>query len=228
MQSVNRLRPGIEISLQADLSRMIAEKQKQISEIAKHQANISSWLRNVERGQTIADQAENTISGIANQLVRTKELLVQASNETQSPESRELIAIEVEAIGQSIDVNDGFGNRVFAVGTPLQIPIDEQVEIVVAPSRAALINSGVLTNEIANAIRIGDPNAMLTVLDDEITRITDLLGSQGIIGNQLDQSTDFLENRKLDLAAYRSSLEDTDISQSIASMQKLLVNLQAA
>jgi len=251
MQSVNRLRPGNEISLQAQLSIMIAEKQQQISTgrriespsqdpaswsqisgVAKQQANVSAWLKNIERGIAIAGQAEKTIEEFSNQLLRAKELLVQASNGTQSFENRALIAVEIIAISESInqltDTKDGFGDLLFADGEPLKMPIDENLQIAVVPSRSSLTASVAFLNDVAEVIRFGDPNTMLPGMEDAINQISQSVGSQGILSKRLEQAENHLRERQIDLSSYRSSLEDADITQSIASMQKLLLNLQAA
>jgi len=254
MQSVNRLRSPTDVQLQTSLSKLIAEKQQeissgrridkpsddpcawsQISEISMQQSNTSVWLGNVKRSQTIARQGEDAIGEINNQLIRTKELLIQANSDTISTEERSLIALEVEAlegsIAELINSKDSFGNDLFENGQPLEIPIDDNTKISVVPGRSAFTDLGPTLSNISDSIRNGDHNdrnAMLLELDNQLSTVTNLLGSQGIIGNRLEQAASHLNDRQLDLTIFRSAIEDADISQSIISMQSLLVNLQAA
>ncbi len=254
MQSVNRLRPGNDINLQGELSRRIADRQQQIatgkridkpsedpaawsqiSNIAKSQANISAWLRNIDRAQSIASQAEDAITQISTQLTRVNELLVQASSGAVSSESRNIIALEIEHIGATLsDIfskDDSYGERLFPDNTPLSIPIDNDISVTAAPAISQFPDLVATIANIASTIRTGDESqraAMLTVLRAQTDDLVGLLGQQGITGKQLEEAQTQLRNRQIDFAEYRSAIEDTDLTQTIADMQRLLVNLEAA
>ncbi len=254
MQSVNRTRPSSDIVLQQELAQNIAERQQQIattrridrasddpaawseiSSIAKVQANMDAWLRNIDRGLSIAAQADGAMSEINSQLARATELLVQASNETISPVDREIIAEEVEGIGRTIadmlDQEDGFGRPLFAVGPPLEIPIDDDMVAIAAPSRDDFNALDPLITNIANTIRIGDADQRSALLDPlrlQSDVAANILGNHGIENDRLLQGAARLEDRKIDVSEYRASLEETDITLAISEVQKLLISLEAA
>ena len=254
MQSVNRLRPGNDIGLQAELSRMIGERQQQIStgrkvekpsqdpaawsqisNIAKQQADTATWLRNIDRGIAIANQAEGALVEMNTQLARANELLVQASSDTFSEADRQIIANEMDGINEFISnliaQTNSFGGSLFHDVIALKIPIDENIAIAASPTTNELSSIGPVLANIADVIRTGSQSqrsAMLTPLSERIDALSIVIGDQGLVGAKLEQGQVHLQNRQLEFSVYRSSLEDADITQAITSVQKLLVNLQAA
>ena len=254
MQSVNRTRPSNDIILQNELAQRIADRQHQIattrridrasddpaawseiSNIAKVQANMDAWLRNIDRGLSIAAQADGAMSEINSQLARATELLIQASNETISPVDLETIAQEVEGIGGTIaDIlgqDNGFGRPLFSDGPPLEIPIDDDIVAVAAPSKTGFNALAPLITNIANTIRTGDANQRSALLDPlrlQSDIAANILGNHGIENDRLLQGAARLQDRKIDVSEYRASLEETDITLAITETQKLLINLEAA
>lgn len=254
MQSVNRTRPSNDIMLQNELSQRIAERQQQIatrrrldrasqdpaawaqiSDTAKVQANMGAWLRNIDRGLSIAAQADGAMSEINTRLSRASELLVLASSETISAEGRETIAQEIESIGLTIadllDQENAFGRPLFSDNPPLEIPIDDNVVAVAAPSKTAFAALAPLITTIAATVRTGDAaarSALLAPLRLQASMTANILGNHGIETDRLLQGAARLEDRRIDVSEYRASLEETDLTLAITEVQKLLVSLEAA
>ncbi|MEW4468445.1 hypothetical protein AB1K62_11500 [Parasphingorhabdus sp. JC815] len=254
MQSVNRIRPSNDVLLQQELAQRIADRQEQIatrrridrpsqdpaawaqiSDTAKVQANMGAWLRNIDRGLSIAGQADAAMSEINTQLSRATELLVLASGDTVSLDDRETIAQEIESIGQTItsllDQENAFGRPLFSLNPPLEIPIDENVTVNAAPSRAEFAALEPLLITIANTIRIGDANQrsnLLNPLSLQSSITANILGNHGIETDRLLQGAARLEDRRIDISEYRASLEETDLTLAITEVQNLLINLEAA
>ncbi|MEH6758239.1 MAG: hypothetical protein V7676_12140 [Parasphingorhabdus sp.] len=254
MQSVNRTRPRPEIMLQSQLAQNIADRQQQIatrrridrasedpaawsqiSNIAKVQADMGAWLRNIDRGLAIAAQADGAMAEINTQLARTTELLVQASNDTLALVDRETIAQEIENIAGTIadilDQDNGFGRPLFRVGLPLKMPVDDNITVITAPSRDGFNGLAPLLADIVNMIRTGDANqrsALLDPLQLQSNIAANILGNHGIETDRLLQGAARLEDRQIDVSEYRASLEETDLTQAITETQKLLISLEAA
>ncbi len=254
MQSINRIRPANDIRLQSELSQLIADRQQQIatgkklddpsdnqvawsqiSDIAKAQADIGGWLRNIDRAQSVSNQAEDAVTQISVQLSRANELLVQASSGTASLESREIIALEMENIGATLsDIlskDDSYGRPLFADTTPISIPIDNDIAVAATPPKSAFADMTTVIADTAAIIRTGDETqraAMLTSLREQMDNVAITLGQQGVTAKRLEQVQSELQNRQIDFSEHRSALEDTDLTQAISDVQKLLVNLEAA
>lgn len=254
MQSVNRTRPSQAVVLQNELAQRIADRQQQIStrrridrasedpaawsqisDIAKVQANMGAWLRNIDRGLSIAAQADGAMSEINTQLARASELVIQASSETLSADDRETIAQEIESIDETIadllDQENAFGQPLFSNAPPLEIPIDDNDTVIAAPSRTDFAALGPLMATIAATIRTGTANqrsALLTPLSLESSAAANILGNHGIENDRLLQGKARLEDRQIDVSEYRASLEETDVTLAITEVQKLLISLEAA
>ncbi|SIN62727.1 flagellar hook-associated protein 3 FlgL [Parasphingorhabdus marina DSM 22363] len=265
MESVNRNRAPYAIQQQLDISRIISEKQQEvstgqkidqpsddpaawleISNIARRQADESAWQSNIGRVETRAGSAETSLRSISSGLIRMQELLIQANNDTYSQADRETIAIEMEGLlntfRDSLAVKDSFGGDVFQNGPPLEIPINEDILVISAPSiqtvteNIPLGNGGfsdfetIITDTIA-AVRSGtaqDRTDAFQPLRNVENRITDMIAQQGIVGNRLESARSYLEENAITLTERRSALEDTNLSEAISRIQSLLVNLEAA
>ncbi|GAA0469451.1 flagellin [Parasphingorhabdus litoris] len=254
MQSINRNRPSSAIILQNDLAQLIADRQQQIStrrrlehasddpaswsqisNIAKVQANIGAWLRNIDRGQSIAAQADGAMNEIADQLIRAKELVIQASSQTISQADLETIAQQMESVGETIadllSQENAYGRPLFSAGPALEIPIDDNATVTAAPSRLEFSAIAPLVTTIAATIRTGTPaqrSALLTPLESEISDTANILGKHGIENEKLTNGAARLEDRKIDVSEYRATLEETDLTLAITEVQKMLISLEAA
>lgn len=254
MQSVNRTRPSHAIGLQNELAQRIADRQEQIasrrrlerasddpaawsqiSNIAKVQANMGAWLRNIDRGLSIAAQADGAMDDISSQLTRAKELLVQASSETISQKDRETIAEEIEGIGDTISdllsQENAFGRPLFSNGVPLEIPIDDATVVTPAPSKTDFNALAPLITTIVTTVRTGtvaQRSALLTPLDAAISNTANVQGKHGIENGRLKQGVTRLESRQIDVSEHRATLEETDLTLAIAEAQKMLISLEAA
>lgn len=254
MQSVNRTRPSQDILLQSELSQRIADHQEkiatrrridrpsqdpaawaQISDTAKVQANMGAWLRNIDRGLSIAAQADGAMTEINTQLIRASELLVQASSETISAQDRETIAQEIESIGLIIadllDQENAFGRPLFSDNPPLEIPVDDNVVAIAAPSKSDFAALDPLLTNIAAAVRTGDAatrSALLDPLRLQTGIAANILGNHGIETDRLLQGAKRLEDRQIDVSEYRATLEETDLALAISEVQTLLISLEAA
>ncbi|WP_422343541.1 flagellin [Parasphingorhabdus sp.] len=254
MQSVNRNRPSNAVILQNDLAQKIADRQEQIStrrrinrasedpaawsqisNIAKVQANMGAWLKNIDRGVSIAGQADGAITGINDQLIRAKELLVQASSQTISQADLVTIAQEIESIGDTISdllaQENAFGQPLFSIGPPLEIPIDDNAVVIAAPSRTDFNALAPLITTMAATIRTGNASqrsALLAPLDAQISTTANIQGKHGIESDRLEQGAARLKDRQIDVSEYRKTLEETDLTVAITEVQKMLISLEAA
>ena len=86
-------------------------------------------------------------------------------------------------------------------------------------------------SEMITAVRTGTPAdraAQLGRADSLVNHYSNLLASQGLLVNRLDQQEDRLQKSQLTSTERRSVLENTDVSEAVSRFQSLLVNLEAA
>ena len=88
-----------------------------------------------------------------------------------------------------------------------------------------------IMSEMITAVRTGTPAdraAQLGRADSLVNHYSNLLASQGLLVNRLDQQEDRLQKSQLTSTERRSVLENTDVSEAVSRFQSLLVNLEAA
>ncbi len=264
MESINRNRPNDGIQKQAELSALIGKTQEsiasgksftrpseapsswlEISSLGRHAAIENSWLNNIGRARILAQQAESSIDTISSGVIRAKELVILANNETLSTSDRAVIAVELENLrdqfSQLTQAQDSYGGKLFHAGDPIQMRIDTNVLVTPTPNLQTVaqsidISSGTsdldtIMNEMITAVRTGtaaDRAVQLGRTDSLVNHFSNLLASQGLLVNRLDQQEDRLQRSQLTSTERRSVLENTDVAEAVARFQSLLVNLEAA
>lgn len=264
MESINRNRPNDGIQKQTELSALIGKTQEsiasgrsfvrpseapsswlEISSLGRKAAIEDSWLNNIGRARIMAQQAESSFDTISSGVIRAKELVIQANNETLSTQDRELIAIELGSLRdqfkQLVQAEDSYGGKIFHTGDPIQMRIDTNVLLTPSPNLQTVTQSidiggstsdlDTIMNDMVTAIRTGTAADRAVQLDRTgslINHFSNLLAGQGLLVNRLDQQDDRLRLSQLTSTERRSALENTDVSEAVSRFQALLVNLEAA
>ncbi|MEP2988217.1 MAG: hypothetical protein ABJN65_08190 [Parasphingorhabdus sp.] len=265
MESINRNRPASAIQHQKLLTELMAKTQDsvatgrsfnkpseapsswlEISSLSRQSTIEESWLNNIGRARILAQQAESSLDTISNGVARTRELLIQANNETISSQDREIIALELESLheqfAQLTQAKDSYGGNLFHAGDPIQMRIDTDVLVTPSPNLqtiAGSIDIGAGSTETLDQIMVGMIDAVRsgTAADrstqlDRASALTDhfsnQLARQGLLVNRLDQQEQRLEQSQLAFTERRVTLERTDVAEAISRFQSLLVNLEAA
>ncbi len=264
MESINRTRPSDSIQIQAELSALIGSTQEtiasgksftrpseapsswlEISNLGRKAAIEDSWLNNIGRARIMAQQAESSIDAIANGVIRARELVILANNETISPQDRAVIALELQSLrdqfSQLTQAQDSYGGNLFHAGEPIQMRIDTNVLVTPSPNLQTVAQSidvaggtsdlDTIMAEMVAAVGTGTPadrTLQLERTDSMIAHFSNLIARQGIMVNRLDQQEDRLQLSQLSSTERRSALESTDIAEAVTRFQSLLVNLEAA
>lgn len=217
----------------------------EISSLGRKSAIESSWLNNIGRAGIMAQQAESSLDTMATGAIRAKELVILANNETLSTADREVIAIELESLrdqfNQLAQAEDSYGGKLFHTGDPIRMRIDTNVLVTPSPNIQTVTQSidiGGVTSDLdtimttmIDAVRTGtaaDRALQLDAGDSLINHFSNLVASQGLLVNRLDQQEDRLQQSQLTSTERRSALESTDVPEAISRFQSLLVNLEAA
>ncbi len=217
----------------------------EISSLGRKSAIDSSWLNNIGRAGIMAQQAESSLDTMATGAIRAKELVILANNETLSTADREVIAIELESLrdqfNQLAQAEDSYGGKLFHTGDPIRMRIDTNVLVTPSPNIQTVTQSidvgGVISDldtimtTMIDAVRTGtaaDRALQLDAGDSLINHFSNLVASQGLLVNRLDQQEDRLQQSQLTSTERRSALENTNVPEAISRFQSLLVNLEAA
>lgn len=264
MQSINRNRPPDAVQAQLDLANAIAEQQKAISSgkrlttpsddpqgwlevslIARQQGNEEAWVSNIGRAETRAVQAESSMSEIVSGLIRVKELVIQANNDTINDVNRDGIAIEMEGILANmrdiLNQDDPFGGKLFA-DVPIEVPIGGTRHVIAAPTSAQMVENVAdgsggthslddLMVSVIDAVRNGTPAARqgrIVPIDRMVDHMTAMLTEQGVARDRLESARNQFTESRIVLAERKQQIEDVNVSEAITRLQALDISLEAA
>lgn len=216
-----------------------------ISDIARVQANETTWRTNLDRAYALSQSADDVLATVVTRYDRANELMLSASNATLSDENRRSVALELTSIAQEIatlrDTRDSRAELLFASGEALGIPVGRDLVINAVSTRGAVFDSvaapggttdlvGIIASAAA-AVASNNPTAIAASLA-AVTAGSDhavaARGEQGARGGRIDAIVERLENSKIGLAEERSSLESANIIEVVAQLQAKQLSLEAA
>lgn len=217
----------------------------QISEIGKMQASYSAWTGNVSYGENRSTKAETNLSEINNLMIRAQELLVQAASTSTGATGRTAILTDLQGIRETLNSllneTDYQGIPVFDDTTTVRIPVGRGIQLEAVGTRQSL-SDGIDVNGTAmslddilataiTAVGSGDDaarTAALGAVKDGLDHVINERSAQGIRAERLSSVAEHLSDVSLSLTEKRSTLEDTDLTETIAKMQQKLLTLEAA
>ena len=168
-RSSNRLASGYRINSAADDAAGLAISESMRAQIR----GLDQASRNAQDGQAMLLTTEGGLEEIGNMLVRVRELMVQAANDTNTQEQRAMIDQEVGQLGREIlsmqNRVEFNSNRVLAMGPPIppgistangQLSIDSHNAGVVAQTLNQMLNNIIAAIDIIGEMDQGDDGAL--------------------------------------------------------------------
>jgi flagellar hook-associated protein 3 FlgL len=218
-----------------------------VSDIARAQADMTTWKRNLEAAAGLSVRADDAISATVSAVTRAKELMLSAATGTMSAENRATIALELRAIAEEIAAleitRDQRGEPLFPTGDALEIPAGEGVLIKAVGTRASVFEANTaggpkdiaaIISDAADAIlepdatRSASVDLALAEMDAAVAGITKAQGEQGTRGKRIDNLLERLAEFSLQAEEERTSIESADVMEVIARLQARQLTLQAA
>ncbi len=215
-----------------------------IAQLGITQTDQAAWSGNLANAAALSASADTTLGTVENALQRAHELMVSAANGTLSGEDRTTIALELRSIAEEISTlqvsRDSRGNDLFPAGAAVRIPVGNGLtlaavgtrdEVFLVDTGAGPRNMAAIVADAADALDANDPAAIGQSLDDVNAAVSHAAiehGKQGARGNRIDQLSEGLAERDLQLKEERSGLEDTDVTAVVARLQAKQLTLEAA
>lgn len=217
----------------------------EISEIGRLQASYAAWTQNIGYGESRAEKAQTNLNQINSLMTRAKELLLQASSTPTGDSGRAAVVTELTALRETlsdlINETDFQGIPVFDDSTTVKIPVGRGIQLEAVGTRQSIsegidVNGtpmsldDILAAAIA-AVESGDDAARMAALggvEDGLDHIINQQAKQGIRAERLTTFSERLQDVSLTLKERRSTLEDTDLTETIARIQQKLLTLEAA
>lgn len=217
----------------------------QVSEIGRTQAQQSAWTNNVNYGTSRAKKAEANLQELNTLFSRAHERLITASSSSQDPNGMAAIAADLQGIRASVaellNEKDYQGVPVFDDTIATQVPVARGLNLEVVSTRQSVsenidVNGTPMTLDamLAQAIAAvqssvpADRAVSLNSLEKGLNHVILSQSVQGVRGERLSNASNSLVDVDISLSERRSKLEDTDLTEAIATIQSKLLTLEAA
>lgn len=233
-RSMARLSSGLRITRAADDAAGLAISERFRAEVR----GLQQAQRNALDGISMLQIAEGAAQEISNNLVRMRELAMQASNGTLGSEERTLISNEYEELLEEIDrvadsttfngtqvLNDSSGSVSFQVGTGNVATVDRiTVDTTDVTSTGLSLGADLIAGDAA------DPAAAqsaLAVIDAAITTLSTERAAFGTAQNRLESTVRSISVMVENTSAAESRIRDVDVALETANLTKSQVLQQA-
>jgi len=225
--SFAKLSSGLRIVTAADDAAGLGISERMRAEVAS--LNMAS--RNAQDGVSLVQTAEGALAEVSSNLVRMRELAVQASNETLSTEDRASLDAEFQALDD--EINRVAGDTAFnsigllngAATISIQVGKDSGDTIDIATTdmqSAALGITGLSVTDSASA------GTALAALDTAIDSVVTQRGAFGASQNRLSSAMRSIATNAENLSAAESRIRDVDVAKETAELTKNRILQQAA
>lgn len=211
-----------------------------VATIRQSQADDDVWKRNIDLGSSLAAQADGVLKGLNERLARAQVLMIQGSTGSLPAGDRNTIGAEIRAIADEVDglagTQSSLGQPLFSSGAPRAIRFGDSVLFAPVPSRAQVFEyaSIPLSDQLRNlaaAVETGSRaqlDAALDLAQGLVRHGADVAAGIGSTAARLDLLADTRASRAVDLTVERSSLEATDYTSAIATLNAQQLTLEAA
>ena len=214
---------------------------------------LNQAVRNANDGISLLQTADGAMIEQTNMMQRMRELAVQASSDTVTPDQKaylnseyQSLLTEIDRVGTATQWNgknllDGSGGKlsdgtyVFHIGSNSGTTLTNQTLSVVIGKASVDAGNGIYGALNNTSISDGaglsttvNSNAAITALDTAIKAGNEKRALIGAGINRLSYTADNLANISMNTAASRSRIEDTDYAQASTELARTQIIQQAA
>ena len=231
--AMERLSTGKRINSAKDDAAGLAISTSMTSQIR----GMSQGIRNANDGISMAQTAEGALSEVTNMLQRVRELTVQASNDTYSPDDRTRLQTEVTQLQSQItDIlgNTEFnGNKLFdgTAGTAGVVKIQTGAnasDTVDLTFGAVGAGAGMTAALAVDVTALSGTGSELTDVDTALDEVSTIRADLGAAQNRLESAINNQTTNVTNLSDARSRIEDADYSVETTAMAKAQILSQAS
>jgi flagellin len=229
---MQQLATGSRINAAKDDAAGLSLAQNMTSQVR----GLNQAVRNANDGINLLQTADGALVETSNMLQRMRELAVQSSNATNSSSQRlylhnefASLQIEISRIANNTTWNNAsvFGAATGTANTMVfQAGINSGQTISVSIASVDAVNLGVMTGVSISTFT--GSQASLDLIDVAIDKVNNTRSAIGATMNQLSYSADNMTNISTNIAASRSTIQDTDYAAASAQLAKTQIISQAA
>jgi flagellin len=222
-----RLSSGLRIASASDDAAGLGISERMRSQVR----GLGQAGRNAQDGISLAQTAEGALNEVSNNLVRMRELAVQAANGTLSTDDRAVIDTEFQALLEEVDRTAGETsfNGVQLLDTTadidIQVGLDSGDTIAIETQDVTTATLGIDGEDLTSTTNASDA---LALIDDAINSVNTSRGSLGASVNRLSSTFRTIQNTREGLSAAESRIRDVDVAQETADLTRNSILQQAA
>lgn len=232
--STEKLSSGYRVNRAADDAAGLSISEKMRGQIR----GLNQASTNAQDGQSLIQTAEGALGEIHSVIQRMRELVVQASNDTNVSADRTAIGLELQALSSEIDriasqtefntmklLSGGFSNKVLQVGANATQTIKFSIS---AMSSTAL---GVTVATIADKVKGKTVGSAISPLISTVNKALSLVSQQrsklGALQNRLDHTIANADNMAENLQSSESKIRDVDMAKEMVTYSAKSILQQA-
>jgi flagellin len=227
-----RLSSGLRISTGADDAAGLGISERMRAQIRSYE----QASRNAQDGVSLVQTAEGALNEVNANLVRMRELSIQAANGTLNTGDRaavdnefQLLIEEIDRIAETTDFN-GLSLLNDTTGTvTIQIQVGTESGETVTVSLVDMTDAGLgLTAANFDLTTVTNASNALDLIDAAIDSVTNARSDLGASQNRLQSSLRSTQIASENLSASESRIRDVDVAQETADLTRNSILQQAA
>ena len=232
--STEKLSSGYRVNRAADDAAGLSISEKMRGQIR----GLTQASTNAQDGQSLIQTAEGALGEIHSVIQRMRELVVQASNDTNVSADRTAIGLELQALSSEIDriasqtefntmklLSGGFSDKVLQVGANATQTIKFSIS---AMSSKAL---GITVSTIAAKVKGKTVGSAISPLISTVNKALSLVSQQrsklGALQNRLDHTIANADNMAENLQSSESKIRDVDMAKEMVTYSAKSILQQA-
>jgi len=223
----SRLSSGLRIARAADDAAGLGISERMRAQIR----SLNQAGRNASDGVSLVQTAEGTLNELNSNLIRMRELAIQASNGTLNTGDRGVLNVEFTALVDEIGRVSGQatfnGVTLFDGSTPsiaIQVGTEsgEQIDITLDDLSVSALGLSTDITTVTNA------QAALDLIDTAVDSVSTLRGGLGASQNRISSTIRSIAISSENLSAAESRIRDVDVAAETADLTRNSILQQAA
>ena len=233
-KSTEKLSSGYRVNRAADDAAGLSISEKMRGQIR----GLNQASSNAEDGQNLIQTAEGALGEIHSVIQRMRELVVQASNDTNVSADRTAIGLELQALSSEIDriasqtefntmklLSGGFSNKVLQVGANAT----QTIKFSISGMTSAKL--GITVATIADKVKGQTVGSAISPLISTVNKALSIVSQQrsklGALQNRLDHTIDNADNMAENLQSSESKIRDVNMADEMVTYSAKSILQQA-
>ena len=230
-KSTEKLSSGYRVNRAADDAAGLSISEKMRSQIR----GLNQASDNAQNGQSLIQTAEGAMGEIHSVLQRMRELVVQASNDTNVSADRASIKLEVEALTKEIDriaSQTEFNTMKLLTGSfdgNLQVGANKEqfITLKIDGMSTKTLNVDSLSAKIEGKFTSETISPLISTVSAAITKVSEARAKLGAVQNRLDHTIDNADNMAENLQSAERLIRDVNMADEMVTYSAKSIIQQA-